>query len=320
MAEDYYKTLGVPRNAPQADILKAYRDLARKNHPDMNPDDPKAKKKFQEIQSAFDVLNNPEKREMYDRYGSSFETVGQGAPQGGRGPGAGGGFGTSGFSTEDIDFSEMFGDGGGGGGPAGLGDIFSHFRRAAGGRGGAKRRASDVESEVTIPFNTSILGGEVQLGLQRPNGQTETIVVKVPPGIDDGKKIRLRGQGEKATARGTPGDLLLTVRVAPHPVFSRKGNDLSVRLPVTLGEAVGGASVDVPAPSGMLSLQIPPGTSSGKKLRIKGQGIGLKNGTRGDLFVEIQIVLPAGLSDAERDSIREIDQRHPSNPRQNLRW
>ena len=224
MAADYYKTLGVARNASPADIQKAYRELARKHHPDMNPDKPGAVKKFQEIQAAFDVLNNPEKREMYDRYGSSFETMGQGrphAPNWGAGPGGG-------FNAEDIDFGQFFGERFGEGG-GGLGDIFSHVRRAAGrgGGGSSKRRGSDVASEVTIPFATAVSGGEVQLGLRRQSGETETIVVKIPPGIDDGKKMRLRGKGEPASGRGTAGDLMLTVHVAPHPFFARKGNDLA---------------------------------------------------------------------------------------------
>jgi curved DNA-binding protein len=318
MAADYYKTLGVARNASQADIQKAYRELARKHHPDMNPDKPEAVKKFQEIQAAFDVLNNPEKREMYDRYGSSFETMGQGGPQGatwGAGAGPGGG-----FSAEDVDFSQFFGDRFEQGG-AGLGDIFSHFRRAAGrGGGNSKRRGSDVSSELTIPFATAVSGGEIQLSLRRQSGETETIVVKIPPGIEDGKKMRLRGKGEPSSGRGTPGDLMLTVHVAAHPYYSRKGNDLQLRLPVTLGEAVGGASVDVPTPGGMVSLHIPPGTSSGKKLRIKGRGVTPKSGKAGDLLAEVLIVLPAGLTEADRETIRQIDGRSPSNPRQTLRW
>jgi DnaJ-class molecular chaperone len=156
------------------------------------------------------------------------------------------------------------------------------------------------------------------LGLRRENGQSETIVVKIPPGIDDGKKMRLRGKGEPA-ARGTPGDLLLTVHVAPHPFFTRKGNDLYVRLPVRLGEAVVGASVDVPTPKGTVSLHIPPGTSSGRRLRIKGHGVPAK-GAAGDLFAEVLIVLPPHLTEADRETIRAIDDRAPSDPRQNLRW
>jgi curved DNA-binding protein len=316
MAQDYYKTLGVAKEASVADIQKAYRDLARKYHPDMNPDNPKAKKKFQEVQAAFDVLNNPEKRELYDRYGANFETMAHGAPQsGGWGQAAPGG-----FTTEDVDFSQFFGDRFGHGEGMGLGDIFTHFRKG-GGRGSAKRRGTDVSSEMTIPFATAVNGGEVQLGLRHENGDSETIVVKIPPGIEDGKKMRLRGQGEATGARGKgeAGDLLLTVHVAAHPFFTRKGNDLYVRVPVTLGEAVAGASVDVPTPSGTVALHIPPGTSSGKRLRVKGHGVPAK-GAEGDLFAEVLIVLPANMIDADREAIRAIDAKSPSDPRQNLRW
>jgi DnaJ-class molecular chaperone len=314
MAADYYKTLGVPRDASPADIQKAYRELARKHHPDMNPDKPQAVKKFQEIQAAFEVLNNPEKRQMYDRYGSAFESIGQGPP-----PGQSWGPAPGGVNAEDIDFSQFFSDHLGEGG-GGLGDIFSHVRRAAGRGGGAKRRGSDVASEVTIPFGTAISGGEIQLSLRRQSGETETIVVKIPPGMEDGKKMRLRGKGEPASSRGTAGDLMLTVHVAPHPFFARRGNDLLLRLPVTLGEAVAGASVDVPTPSGTVSLHIPPGTSSGKKLRIKGHGVVPKTGAKGDLLAEVLILLPAKLTEADRETIRQIDGRSPSNPRQSLRW
>ena len=216
-----------------------------------------------------------------------------------------------------MDFSQFFGDRFGGGGD--LGDIFSQFRKASARGGTAKRRGGDIASEVTIPFATAVNGGEIQLSLHRESGQPETIAVKIPPGIEDGKKMRLRGKGEPATGRGTAGDLLLTIHVAPHPFFTRKGNDLQVRLPVTLGKAVAGASVDVPTPKGTVSLHIPPGTSSGKRLRIKGHGVPAK-GAAGDLFAEVLIILPPGLTDANRETIRAIDGRTPLNPRQNLRW
>jgi DnaJ-class molecular chaperone len=323
MSEDYYKTLGIPRNASQPDIQKAYRELARKYHPDMNPDDPSATKRFQQVQTAYDVLSNPEKREMYDRYGSSFETMGQGGPQQTWTRGAGGFPPGGAQGVEDLDFGDIFGQQfGGEEGPGGLGGIFSQFRKAAarGGTAGGRRRGADVSSEVSIPFNASIAGSEVQLSLQRHGGAAETIVVKIPPGIEDGKKIRLRGKGEPAAGRGTPGDLLLTVHVAPHPFFSRQGNHLHVRLPVTLGEAVGGATIDVPTPTGTVAVHLPPGTSSGKKLRIKGHGVAAKGSAPGDLIAEVQIHLPPGLSDEDREAIRQLEARHPLNPRQNLRW
>ncbi len=288
----------------------------------MNPDNPKAKKKFQEIQSAFDVLNNPEKRELYDRYGSSFETMGQGPPPGGwaSAPGTAWSSSPGGYTAEDVDFSQFFGDRfGGGGGGVDLGDIFTHFRKGGNRGAGAKsKRGGDVTSEITVPFASAVNGGEVQLWLDRGKGQVETIVVKIPPGIDDGKVMRLRGKGETA-GKGAAGDLLLTIHVAPHPYFTRKGNDLYVRLPVALGEAVAGGSVDVPTPQGVVSLHIPPGTSSGKRLRVKGHGVPGKAGA-GDLFAEVLIVLPANMTEADRETIRAIDAKTPSNPRQNLRW
>jgi DnaJ-class molecular chaperone len=325
MAQDHYKTLGVPRNASAADIQKAYRDLARKYHPDVNPEK-SATKKFQQIQAAFDVLNNPEKREMYDRYGSSFETMGQGGPQwraarGGAPPGAGGFPG--GADTEDMDFSQFFGERFGQEAPSGWGDVFAQFRQARqGGRPGAaaRRRGADLTHELEIPFTTSIAGGQIEIAVTRQPGKTETISVKIPPGIEEGKKIRIRGQGEPAPARGTPGDILITIHVAPHPLFQRRGNDLHLRLPVTLAEAALGAKVDVPTPTGTVALTIPPETSSGTRLRIRGRGVKPRSGSAGDLLAEVQIVLPKKLAEADRQAIREFDQRHPLHPREGLYW
>jgi DnaJ-class molecular chaperone len=323
MAEDYYSVLGVPKNASQADIQKAYRELARKYHPDMNPDDKTAKKKFQKVQAAFDVLNNPEKREMYDRYGSSFETMGAGGePHAARGwnwsPGAGG------FNPEDIDLSQFLGERFGQEMPGGLGDLFGQFRRAAGKfrkpGGAGQQRGGDLVQDIQIPFATAVTGGEVQLSVERPAGKKETLAVKIPPGIEDGKKIRVRGHGQPSGRGSKPGDILLTVHVLPHPCFHRRGNHLHVRVPVTLGEAVGGAKVDVPTPRGTVALSVPPGTSSGAKLRVKGHGVAPKNGTAGDLFAEILIVLPKPLQDADRQALREIDRHYTQNPRSELRW
>jgi DnaJ-class molecular chaperone len=324
MAEDYYQILGVARNATQAEIQKAYRDLARKYHPDMNPDDKSAKQKFQKIQAAFDVLNDPKKREMYDRYGSSFETMAGGGPRGGTtwqgsyGPGAGfGGF-------EDLDFGQFFGERFGGE-QAGVdpGDLFKQFRRASGGRrsgAGRVRRGADLTQEIRIPFVTAVRGGTAQLTATHPSGKVETLEVKIPAGIEEGKKIRLRGQGEPGAAGGTPGDFLLTVRVEPHPCFQRQGNNLIVKVPVTLAEAALGAKVDIPTPTGTVSLQIPPGTSSGVRLRVRGHGVTPKSGLVGDLLAEIQIVLPKVLDESAREAIRQIGERHPQDPRTNLRW
>jgi len=317
MAEDYYKILGISRNASQADIQKAYRKLARECHPDMNPDDRAAKDKFQQIQQAYDVLNDQEKREKYDRYGSSFESMGGGGPgwqtfQGGR----------QGF--QDVDFSALFGQGGGAGGFGGFEDILQQFAGGGTGRRSRRRparaRGADLLHDLQIPFNTSVTGGEAQLSVRRAGGKVETLTVKIPAGITDGKKIRLRGQGEPSPARGSAGDLLITVRVGGHACFRRRGNDLEVSVPVTLAEAALGAKVDVPTPKGEISLTVPPGTSSGKRLRLKGMGVPNNGGGVGDLYAEIQIVLPDSLDEESAELVRQFNQRHPLNPRSDLKW
>ena len=323
MATDYYKTLGVSRDASAADIQKAYRKLARKFHPDVNPDDKSAKQKFQEVQKAFDVLNDASKRELYDRYGSSFESMGSGGPGRGGGSRTGGGA-PGGF--EDVDFSQFFGERFGGDPASAFGDVFSQFRRSSGnratGRGAAARRGADIAAELEIPLTTSVLGGSAQLTVRRKGGKSETIEVKIPPGIEDGKKIRLRGQGEPG--RGGAGDILLTIRVASHPFFQRRGKNLDVKLPVTLAEAAAGAKVDVPTPKGTISLRVPPATSSGTKLRIKGHGVATADGQVGDLFAEILIIIPKRLSESALEKITELDkhwqEQEPSNPRKDLRW
>ena len=331
MAEDYYKTLDVSRDASADDIQAAYRKLARKYHPDLNPDDKTAKQKFQEVQAAFDVLNDPSKRERYNRFGAGFESMGAGGPGGGPAGGwtnaPGGGWsggawtGGAGAGGEEFDFSEVFG--GGQGSP--FGDIFGQFRGASEGGRRAKaassKRGADVEAEVTIPFNTAVLGGETELGLQDAEGNVKRVAVKIPAGIDEGKKIRLRGQGGPARRGGTPGDLLITVHVAPHTHFTRRGNHLEVKVPVTLAEAALGAKVDVPTPQGAISLRVPPGTSSGTKLRAKGRGIVSKTGEPGDLYAEIEIVIPKQIDSKSQELIREVDERFgDQHPRQELRW
>ncbi len=337
MAKDYYHTLGVGRDASQADIQKAYRDLARKHHPDLNPNDKGAKQKFQEVQEAFDVLNDPKKREMFDRYGSSFQQAG-GGPGGGGGGGGGGTWNYTG-DFEDIDLSQFFGEryggagGGGGGGTGGFAEMFKQFggaaaSEAAGGGAGrrGRRRArtpqqqgADVEAELEVPFTTAVGGGEAQVQLQR-DGQTETLAIKIPPGIEDGKKMRLRGQGQPGIGGGPPGDVLLTIRVAPHAIFQRQGKNLLVKVPITLGEAISGAKVDVPTPHGTVSLRIPAGSSSGAKLRAKGQGVAPRDEPPGDLIAELQIVLPPALDEESKGLLRDFDQRNPLNPRTTLRW
>jgi DnaJ-class molecular chaperone len=309
MDEDYYQILGVGRSATEAEIEKAYHRLARKYHPDLNPDDQTSKEKFQQVQRAYDVLRNAESRKKYDRFGSDFENV--------SGAGWGGRSGGSRRAGPELDPDIFRGYGG-----ADVGSFEEILRSFGGGGRGAQRspaRGADLHAELEIPFTTSILGGESSVVLNR-GGRTETISVKIPAGIESGKKIRLRGQGGQAARGGKPGDLLLTVLVAPHPCFRRRGHDLEVDVPVTLAEAQLGAKVDVPTPGGTISLKIPPGTSSGRRLRIKGQGVKMASGGHGDLFALIQIVIPPQVDDEAAEQIRALEKRYPQFPRRNLRW
>jgi DnaJ-class molecular chaperone len=313
MANDPYATLGVQRDATEEDIQKAYRKLARKYHPDMNPDDASAKKKFQEVQSAFEILSDAEKRKRYDQFGDAHAE-----------PGAGSGQPrwtySTGPQTYPFDLNDVFGSGGAEAG-GGFADLFKQF-----GRGGGRRReraperGADLKHELTVPFATAVQGGEAALSVRRASGKVETIRLRIPAGIEDGKRIRLRGQGEPGEAGAPAGDILVTIRISPHPVFRRNGTRLDVRVPVTLAEAAVGGKIDVPTPWGTISLSIPPSTSSGKKLRVKGHGVRPKNGTPGDLFAEIQIVLPSELTADEQEQLAAVANRHPQNPRAELRW
>jgi DnaJ-class molecular chaperone len=215
---------------------------------------------------------------------------------------------------------DLFGEGAPEGG-GGFADLFRHLGRGRGARRPARdARGADLRHELTVPFATAVLGGQAALSVRRQDGNVETIKVKIPAGIDDGKKIRLRGQGEPGVREAPPGDILLTIHVSPHPYFRRTGNRLDVRVPVTLAEAVRGGKVDLPSPHGTITLTLPPNTSSGKRLRVKGQGVRPADREAGDLFAEIQIVLPEGLSEDERRQLAEVSQRHPQNPRAELRW
>ncbi|QDU31524.1 Curved DNA-binding protein [Anatilimnocola aggregata] len=333
MSKDYYETLGVARGASNEEIQKAYRKLARKYHPDLNPDDKTAKQKFQEVQTAYETLSDEKKRQMYDQFGSAYEQMGGAPPGGGGGNPFGGGQVPPGFD-------QMFGGGGAGGGgnPFGgaggisLEELMRQFGGGFGGggfEGGPPKRKSrkqqqlpgdDVRHELDIPFQTAVLGGKMSLRLQRPSGKIDTVDVSIPQGIESGKTIRLRGLGEPSQSGGTAGDLLITVRTKEHEAFSRQGLDLTVRVPITVAEACLGGKIEVPSPHGTLTLTVPPGTSSGKRIRAKGQGVHTKDGKQGDLYAEMMITVPKKLSTKAAELVKQLSDELDEAPRAELRF
>ncbi len=318
MADDYYKTLGVSRTASSEEIAKAYRKLARKYHPDLNPDDASAKKRFQEIQTAYDTLNEPEKRKMYDQFGPAYEQMGAGGANYSGGNPFGGAGGAS------FDFNDLFGGGGkraGGFGGIDLEDIMRQFGGGGGGRGSARSASApgaDLNAEIAIPLKLAVTGGTTSLQVDR-GGKLESIEVKIPAGIRDGKKIRLRGQGQ-AGLGSRAGDLLLTVHFQPHPCFRVDGDNLELKLPITLGEATRGASVDIPTPGGTVSMKIPPNSSSGKRLRVRGQGLPRREGGAGDLYIELMIKLPDNVDEESKAAIDRIEKSYTHSVRNEIVW
>ena len=311
MSDDHYQILGISRTATSEDIQKAYREMARKYHPDLHPDDDAAKEQFKKVQTAFDVLNDPSKREMYDRYGSSFEGVNAGgggwSPQGHQG-----GFQAGG----EVDLESLFG--------GGFADLFGGGkRRSSRPRRSASTQGEDITANIRIPFQLAIDGGKTEVRFDR-DGHSETLSITIPQGLPDGARMRLRGQGRPGSGGGAAGDLLLEVGVEPHPVYRREGDTLAVNLPISLSEALEGAKVDLPTPWGVISLRLPAGTSSGKKLRAAGMGVRHTNGSKGDLIAEVQIVLPDLKNEAESksllDAVKAAELSSPKDPRAAIKW
>lgn len=306
---DYYQVLGVQRNATDEEIRKAYRKLARENHPDVRPNDKQAAEKFKQVQEAYDVLGDREKREQYDRFGTTF--------RGGEPVGGGRTYRwTSGAGGPEIDVGELFG------GQIDLGDLLGG--RGFGGFGGGRAAApptkgQDLRIEAEIPFTVAARGGTHELHLT-PGGKPEHLSVKVPAGVNTGSVIRLAGQGHSSAAGGPAGDLLVKIKVAPHPWFRREGSDLLLDVPITPAEAVLGTKVDVPTlDEGNVLVTIPSGTSSGTKLRLRGKGaVNQKNQQRGDQLVVVKIVVPRKPDEETRGLYEKIAAKTTESPRDNL--
>jgi curved DNA-binding protein len=315
---DLYKVLGVARDADADTLKKAYRKLARRHHPDVNPGDKAAEEKFKQISEAYDVLSDPTKRRNYDEFGEiSLQ----------------GGFDPEQARRAREAFGARFGGGPGaefrGGEPFEFGDLDDLLGRFGfGGRGGAAGRAaglrgSDVEASLELDFLEAAKGGEKRITLQLAGEdgrlRTETLTVRIPPGVSDGGRIRLRGKGAPGLGGGPPGDLWAQVRIRPHPVFRREGRGVLLDVPITIAEAIRGARIEVPTLEGRATVTVPPGTDSGLKLRLRGKGIpDPSGGPPGDLYVVIQIRVPKKLDAEALAQVDALAAAGPDDPRKEL--
>ena len=303
--KDFYAVLGVPKNADGPAIKKAYRKLARTLHPDQNPGDAAAEERFKEVGEAYSVLADAEQRQQYD----AIRAMAGGGARFSAGPGGGGG--AAGF--EDL-FGGLFGHDAGGTGPrvryttqggAGFEDLLGGLFGGGGGGFRATRgpqRGQDVEATTTLPFRQAMEGSTVSLMVEG-----RTVNARIPPGVRDGQRIRLRGKGRPGEQGGPAGDLVIAVHVEPHPVFGLDGRDLRATVPVTFAEATLGAQIEVPTLDGRsVRVKVPAGTPSGRTLRVRGHGVHAPQGT-GDLLVTVQVVVPQRLSDTARAAVQAFD-------------
>lgn len=378
--KDYYKALGVAKDASAADIKKAYRKLARKYHPDANAADAKAEERFKEVSEAYDVLSDATKRKEYDEARSLFGAGGFRVPTGSRPGGAGANF----------DLNDLLGQMGsrGGGGSGGLGDILGGLfgNRGAGTRAGqVPRKGLDLEAQLTLGFGDAVAGVTAPLRLTVPgpcatcagtgakpgtvprvcpqcsgtghvsrsagggfafdepclecrgqgllvddpcptcagtgrSASERSLTVRIPPGVADGQRIRIKGKGGPGERGGPAGDLVVTVHVTAHPVFGRSADNLTVTVPVTFPEAALGATVPVPTLGGLpVSVKVPPGTASGRTLRVRGKGVPHKDGSRGDLLVTLQVAVPQKLSGKAKEALESFAEAASDDPRAGLR-
>ncbi len=314
---DYYKVLGVKRSASQEEIKRAYRKLAKRYHPDRNPDDPSAEQKFKEVQQAYQVLSHPDKRAEYDRFGEAGVgqwTTGQRGQKVYQ-------WGTK-SSVNLDDLEDLMSAFGGGGGRASVFDQFFGGIRRGRGPAPAPTRGADEERRISLSFEQAVNGAVVSVQLSsKDDGRSETLEVKIPPGVEDGQRIRMSGRGHRGRGGGPPGDFYLVCSIQPHPYFKRRDADIYIEVPVTVAEAALGAKIEVPVIDGPVTLTLPPGTPSGAKLRLKGRGF-RKRGRKeqGDQYVIINIVPPKPLTDEQRRLFEQLREQDRSDPRARCAW
>jgi curved DNA-binding protein len=304
---DYYETLGVPKSASADEIKSSFRKLARKHHPDLAKDKKAAEEKFKEINEAYEVLSDPEKRKKYDEYGSNWQHASNGFGGASAGAGAGGGFG--GFAG-----GSPFGGGSGGGdfhfGGTGYSDFFEQFfgtRRGRGFDGGADfdetpQRGRDVEADILVTLDEVLNGATRQISFRKGNSpDVQTYTVKIPKGVREGQRIRLAGQGGSGGARGEAGDLYLRVKLQQHPDYSFDGGDIHYEAEIPTWQAVLGGELTIPTPDGRAKIKIPAGTQNGRKFRIPGRGLPEKGGGRGDFYAVVEIAIPESLTPQQKE-------------------
>ena len=313
MAEkDYYDIIGVKKTASADEIKKAYRALAKKFHPDKNKGNKDAENKFKEISEAYAVLSDKEKREQYDRLGKeAFHFGGQGGGNPFQGGGPFGGFDFSQFSSGGARAR------GGGrrstGGAGGFTDIFSDLFGGGAGFTQEPERGADLEAELTIDFRDAILGTTMDLVI---NGKG--VKVKIPEGVSDGQRIRLRGKGAPGGNGGQAGDLNVLIHIRPHPLFERRGDDIYIDLPIKVGEAIRGGEVEVPTIHGPVRARIPAGTQGGQTFRLRGKGVKKKAGAMGDHYYRVEITVPKSTAAEVLEAADVIDAAYGEDPRAKL--
>jgi DnaJ-class molecular chaperone len=308
--KDYYVVLGVPRSASEDEIRKTYRKLARKYHPDVNPKDKSAEEKFKEINEAYQVLSDADKRKRYDALGEDWKAGADFTPP----PGPRNG------RVDFTGFGDAFGSARGG-------QDFSDFFESLFGRRGSARNstdfrvpAQDIEAEISLTLEEAHRGGKRNITLQTSGtDRMRSLEVTIPPGVRDGTVIRLAGQGEPGASGGPPGDLYLQVRIEPHPLFEIVGDaDVQIEFPVAPWEVALSARVNVPTLDGPVEMKIPPGTQGGMRLRLRGQGLNKRRGGRGDQYVKIKIVIPPKLTARETSLLEKLAAESKFDPRELL--